>query len=334
MSYRRVRRSCHRHPCWHGTLIGAALGMLALLPEAFAGEGRDIEGGAAAPANASLNVHPGMQAAQTAIDTEPVSEETRRFRTRLVLLGAPAGVALYGASSWWGSEVSDFHVVHEGWFGQETYAGGADKLGHGFSAYLGMRLATWALEWAGNSHVDAMRTGSLLSLGTFMAIEMFDGFSEDYGFSVEDAVISVAGIGMGYALERYPALDEVLDFRIRYRRSDDAKRLGEYDPVSDYSGQTFFMVAKAAGFPKLRSSPWTRYLELAVGYGTRGYEPNDGSPNDPRRLLFVGISLNLSEILNDTVFRKHRGSTGQELANGVLEFFQVPGTGVYADHRL
>ena len=294
MSYRRVRRSCHRHPCWQGTLIGAALAMLSVLPEALADEGRDVESGAATPANASLKAHPDLLAAQAAIDAETASEETRRFRSRLVLWGAPAGVAAYGAASWWSSEVRGFHTVHEGRFGQDTYSGGADKLGHGFSAYVGMRLATWALDWAGNGHDDSMRTASLLSLGTFMAIEMFDGFSADYGFSVEDAAISIAGMGLGYALERYPALDDVLDFRIRYRRSDDAIRLGEYDPVSDYSGQAFFMVAKAAGVPALRSSPWTRYLELAVGYGSRG----------------------------------------QKLANGVLEFFQVPGTGVYADHRL
>jgi hypothetical protein len=334
MNFRRVRRSCHRHPRWHGTLIGAALAMLSVLPEALADERRDVESDATKQTNASLKAPPDFLAAQTAIDAEPVSEETRRFRTRVVLWGAPAGVAAYGAATWWNSKVSDFHTIHEGWFGKDTYSGGADKLGHGFSAYLGMRLATWALDWAGNGHDDAMRTASLLSLGTFMAVEMFDGFSEDYGFSVEDAVISIAGIGLGYALERYPALDDVLDFRIRYRRSDDAKRLGEYDPVADYSGQTFFLVAKAAGFPALRSSSWSRYLELAVGYGTRGYEPNDSTPNDPRRLLFVGISLNLSEILNDTVFRKHRGSREQKWTNGVLEFLQVPGTGAYADHRL
>ena len=99
MSYRPVRRSCHRHPCWHGTLIGAALAMLSVLPEALADERRNVESGAATPANASLKAHPDLLAAQTAIDAEPVSEETRRFRTRLALWGAPAGVAAYGAAS-------------------------------------------------------------------------------------------------------------------------------------------------------------------------------------------------------------------------------------------
>ena len=328
--------SCHarhrrsRHPLWRETLIGATLAVLCVLPEAMAQE-RKVESETAARSAANLDPPdlPDAPAASAAL-----SEDTRRFRTRLVLWGAPAGVAAYGAANWWGGEVSNFHTVSEGWFGQDTYSGGADKLGHGFSAYLGMRVATWALDWAGNDHGNSIRTASLLSLGTFMAIEAFDGFTEQYGFSPEDALVSVAGIALGYAQERYPGLDEVLDFRVRYQRSDDAKRLGEYDPVSDYSGQTFYMVAKASGFPALRRSPWTRYLELAVGYGTRGYEPNDGAPVDPHRLLYVGVSLNLSEILNDTVFRKHRGGSPQKVTNGILEFVQVPGTGVYADHRL
>lgn len=315
-----------RHPFWRETMIGATLAVLCVSP-GTAAQGNEAESPSAA---ASTDIH---DLADAPAAEAKISDDQHRFRTRLVVWGAPAGVLAYGAANWWGGGASGFHTVSEGWFGQNTYSGGADKLGHGFSAYLGMRVATWALDWAGNSHEDAIRTASLLSLGTFMAIEAFDGFTEQYGFSHEDALIGIAGIGLGYAQERYPALDDVLDFRVRYRRSDDAKRLGERDPISDSSGQTFFLVAKASGFAALRRSPWTRYLEFAVGYGTKGYEPNDGAPVDPRRLLYTGVSLNLSELLNDTMFRGHRGSTPQRITNGILEFVQVPGTGVYADHR-
>ena len=201
----------HRHSCppyWRDTMIGAALAVLCVLPEAVAQEGK-AEGEAPAHSAASPQP-PDLPDAQTA--GASVSEDTRLFRTRLVLWGAPAGVALYGAANWWGGEPSSFHTVNEGWFGEDTYAGGADKLGHGFSAYLGMRVATWALDWAGNDHGDSIRMASLLSVGTFMAIEAFDGFTAEYGFSPEDALISIAGIGLGYAQERYPGLDEILDF--------------------------------------------------------------------------------------------------------------------------
>jgi hypothetical protein len=310
-------------------MVGATLAVLCAASEALARDPAAEDSGEARP-EARLAL-PELPAA--APEDEALSEDARRFRTRLVLWGAPGVVAAYGAANWWSDDASGFHTVSEGWFGANTYSGGADKLGHGFSAYVGTRVVTWAFDWAGNSREDSMRMAGLLALGTFLTIEVFDGLTEQYGFSHEDALAGIAGVALGYAQERYPALDDVLDFRVRYRRSDDAKRLDEADPVSDYSGQTFFVVAKAAGIPSLRRSPWTRYLEFAVGYGTRGYEPNDGHPVDPYRLLYAGVSLNLSEILNDTVFRHHRGSRAQGITNGVLEFVQVPGTGAYAEHR-
>lgn len=95
------------------------------------------------------------------------------------------------------------------------------------------------------------------------------------------------------------------------------------------------MVAKASGIPALRSRTPLRYLELAVGYGSRGYEPNDGSPfRDRSRRVYGGMSLNLSEILGDTVFRNTRGGRAQRVTDTVLEYIQVPGTAALADHRL
>ena len=45
-----------------------------------------------------------------------------------------------------------------------------------------------------------------------------------------------------------------------------------------------------------------RYFEVTAGYGTRGYE--SGQPGvERRRNVYFGLSLNLSEILAQTVFR-------------------------------
>jgi hypothetical protein len=95
------------------------------------------------------------------------------------------------------------------------------------------------------------------------------------------------------------------------------------------------LVAKAAGFDALRKHDSLRYLELAVGYGSRGYEPNTGNPDDRSRHIYYGVSLNLAEILGDTAFSgSYKGGRTQRITNTVLEFFQVPGTAALADHRL
>ena len=83
---------------------------------------------------------------------------------------------------------------------------------------------------------------------------------------------------------------------------------------------------------QLRDVPVVRYLELAVGYGTQGY---DGLPGTvPSQYIYAGLQLNLSAILSDTVFRDGRWPQARRAFDVVLDFWQVPYTGVYADSRL
>jgi hypothetical protein len=135
--------------------------------------------------------------------------------------------------------------------------------------------------------------------------------------------------------EPIPRVDALLDFRLLYQRSDDAKRLGETDFIADFSGQTYLLAVKADGIPRLREIPVVRYLELHVGYNTLGYEPNDGTMNDPHRRIYSGIGINLSRLLSDTVFRGGlKGGKIQRGTDTVLEYLQVPWTAAGTYHRL
>lgn len=260
-------------------------------------------------------------------------EARKRFRSRLLVGGAAAGVLLYGSAHWWKDDMnSHFSTVNEGWFGQDTYTGGADKFGHMYSTYVGTRLLTRAFEWAGHGGDDAAWLAAATAWGTMLAMEVGDGFSSRYRFSKEDVVMNTVGAGLGLLLERNPELDAVLDFRLMYKPSDDARRLNQVDPVDDHTGQTYLFVAKAAGIPALRRIEPLRYFELALGYGSRGYEPNAGGEHS--RNIYYGISLNVAELLNASVFRNSRGSHVQKITNGILEVFQIPGTAALDSHRL
>jgi hypothetical protein len=258
---------------------------------------------------------------------EPPQSQVRR-RTRTVALTGVGVVALYGATVWYKEGVSSkFRTVDEGWFGKDTYAGGADKLGHAFTAYAGTRLLRKGYEWAGNPPDRALNLAALTTLGTLMGVEILDGFSEKYRFSLQDTVMNVAGTGLAYLMEKDPKLDALVDFRFQYWPSGD-----KFDPVGDYSGQTYLGVLKLNGVHKLHRYKPLRYLELAVGYGTRGFESENGERS---RNIYYGISLNLSNILGDTVFRhSSRGSRSQRITDTFLEYIQVPGTALLAKHRL
>ena len=251
-----------------------------------------------------------------------------RWKNAAVIGGIAATVGIYGMNNWWEDGFSgSFRTVDEGWFGQDTYAGGADKAGHIYFTYTGARLLARAFEAVGNEPGRALRLGAWTSLGVMTGVEVIDGFSKKFRFSMEDAVANALGAAFAVLVEVDPRIDALLDFRLLYQKSDDAKRVGETDALADYSGQTYLLALKADGIPRLREVPVVRYLELLVGYNTRGYEPNDGTMNDPHRRIYYGVGINLSSLLSDTVFRGGlKGGKAQRATDTALDFLQVPGT--------
>lgn len=262
-----------------------------------------------------------------------LTETQKQFRTRMLIGGAAVGVLGYGASHWWQDSMSSsFKTVNEGWFEQNTYTGGADKLGHMYSTYVGTRLLTDAFEWAGHDRDSASWLAAATAWGVMLAVEVGDGFSSRYRFSKEDLIMNTLGSSLALLLEKNPELDAVLDYRLMYWPSSDARRVHQIDPIDDHSGQTYLLALKASGVPALRKIEPLRYFELALGYGTRGYEPNLGEAHS--RHFYYGISLNVAEILGVSAFKDSKGSRAQNISNGVLEFLQIPGTTSLADHRL
>jgi len=259
-----------------------------------------------------------------------LSPENLRLRNAVLIAGGALLVGAYGMSKWWDDGFTrKLRTENEGWFGQHTRSGGADKLGHAFFAYTGTRLLTRGFEAIGNEHHQSLKLGFWSTLGVMTAVEVADGYSRQYRFSPHDAVMNVVGAGLGYVLERNPDLDHLVDLRLLYETSQNSS----FDPAGDYSGQTYLMALKASGVPALREHKVLRYFELAIGYGTRGYEDPPGFERN--RNVYVGVSLNLSELLGQTVFRGNRErSTAQRGADMFFEFIQIPGTAALSRHRM
>ena len=259
-----------------------------------------------------------------------------RWKNAAAIGGIAATVGIYGMNSWWEDGFSgSFRTADEGWFGQNTYAGGADKAGHAYFTYTAARLLTRGFEAIGNDTGHALRLGTWTSLGVMTAVEVVDGFSKKFSFSMEDAVANAVGATFAVLVEKYPCIDALLDFRLLYQQSADARQVGETDPLADYSGQMFLLAVKADGIPRLREVPVVGYLELQVGYNTQGYEPNDGTMNDPHRRIYYGIGINLSRLLSDTVFRGDlKGGKIQRGTDTVLEYLAIPWTAARTYRRL
>jgi uncharacterized protein YfiM (DUF2279 family) len=315
----------------HGIRHGLALAGFASCALVAHGVALAQDDGSTGAAQADVN--------PTTTASEPTSRLTAdqvRLRSMAWVAGGAVAVAAYGNAKWWGDGFSGgFKTTREGWFGQNTSNGGADKLGHAFFTYTGSRLLRHAFEWAGNDRDAATRLGFWTSLGIMTGVEVVDGFSRQWRFSREDAALNLAGAALGYWLEKNPAADALIDFRVQYRRSTGPDGRRSFAPFSDYSGQTYLLVFKGSGMQALRTHPVFRYLEFSVGYNARNYEREARGFAQPSRTVYAGISLNLSELLSKTVYSRNvEPSRTQRFTETFFEYVQVPAAAALVGHEL
>ncbi len=94
---------------------------------------RSVEAYALAPA-ASGAGEPAAAATDETRQADRPTPEQLRLRNAAVIGGGILLVGAFGAAKWWDEGFTgEFRTQKEGWFGQNTPYGGADKLGHAFS---------------------------------------------------------------------------------------------------------------------------------------------------------------------------------------------------------
>lgn len=99
------------------------------------------------------------------------------LRVNLIGVGA---VTAWGVANWDYFSNSP-ESASEGWFGNDTDSGGADKLGHLYTSYvMAHGLSSLYQHWCFNQQ-DAAFYGALSSLAILGYMELGDAFS-DYGF--------------------------------------------------------------------------------------------------------------------------------------------------------
>ena len=237
-----------------------------------------------------------------------------RWETGLLI----GGVVSTGMRRWnWGSSAT-FHTSQEGWFGMNTASGGADKLGHAMSSYAITNILSEQLLREGRSAQQAALASMLIADVVMTGIEFFDGYSVEYGWSNEDLLMGWLGSGLAYWRQTTPGMREKLDFRLEYQPSG----YKQFTPLGDYAGQKYVVALKLSGFKNLQDSP-LRFLELQTGYYTRGFSLEEQAKGlEPSRQGFVGIGVNLSELLLGR--RESAESTAKRAGRLFFEHLQLP----------
>lgn len=242
-------------------------------------------------------------------EESPDDTDRRIAATRWIGAGV---ISAWGLLNWDYGEQS-MHATSEGWFGADTNEGGADKMGHLYTSYVMTRAFDGLYRHWGAEGKSAARDAAISSLLITGFMELGDGFSP-YGVSYEDMIMNVAGSLVGYQLATNETWERRLDLRMEYVPS------GSNDPLTDYENARYLMALKLDGFSGMAQTP-LKWLELHAGYYVRGFD--DPAATD-HRIAYVGIGINLTSMFERAGW--HRTST-------FLQYYQVPGTSVRAEHE-
>ncbi len=278
-------------------------------------------------------------------ENRPLPNEDRGHPLASVLLlsGLYAGVTTWTYFAWYKGRRHGFRAGGDGtwrlwrddsWFSPERYAGGADKLGHAFSTYGFARGGSLILRrFGGFRTVPAALVGTGLAELFMLGVEIKDGYA--YRFSYGDFVFNTLGAGFGLALEIWPALDEALDFRVQYYPSPAYRHHladGNVNFAEDYSGQTYLLAYHLAAVPGLDCMTWPKFIDVTLGFETRGYKPDPPyviDAADPlrqdygkRQTLFIGVSLNAQGVFDYLLHG--RSETLRKPLHGFFEVFNPP----------
>jgi hypothetical protein len=214
----------------------------------------------------------------------------------LVSAGAIAGGSI---STFLETPKEAYHWAGEGFFGADTYAGGADKASHFVDYAIVTKELANLYGVMGFSRRDSILMAAGVATVTGLVFEIGDG-TNVYGFSWEDFTMDVLGVGVAAVISALE-LDDLVGFRHGFLVPPP-----EHDvccavegPGRDYSNEIYTADLQIAGLARrlgLKVGP-LRYLLLSLTYGTKGYP--HGLPDLRERQVGIEIGLNLKVILDD-----------------------------------
>ena len=236
--------------------------------------------------------------------------QINRKRLSTVLIGG--GVA-YSASlvalnqAWYKEQRSSFHFFNdcEQW-------NQVDKAGHFYSSYQLSRIGHELFLWTNMSEKKSAIWGTVMSQIFMATIDIFDGYSSEYGFSWCDIGADLLGGGF-FLSQQLGWKEQRIKVKFSYHKTNYAalrpELLGEGNLeriLKDYNGQTYWlsfdiysMTNKPKKFPK--------WLNIGLGYGAEGMvyareKENNANGYESYRKYFVGIDFDLSHFKTRSKF--------------------------------
>lgn len=229
-----------------------------------------------------------------------------------VLGGGSAGIQVALYKTWFsGYPRSSFHWINDGknWLQM-------DKVGHAWTAHFITSSSAQLFQLSGYNKRKSALFGAGIAVFFQTTVEVFDGYSEEWGASKGDIAANMAGtILAGWQCYKWGR--PLVPFRVTFHRSGYAEiRPGMLGStlserlLKDYNGQTYWLDFNPERLG-IRPKWWPKWLGINTGYGAEGMLGGDdnifidqnGQLQDYRfikryRQYYVGPSISFGYLRN------------------------------------
>jgi hypothetical protein len=250
---------------------------------------------------------------------------SKRYYTAIAGAGLTYAAFSYGLYQLW---YADYPQSHFRLFNDWNEWENMDKFGHSFNGYFQSHLLFKGAKWTGLNRKQAMWHGVIGATLFQTTVEVMDGFSEQWGFSVPDIAFNTIGTGI-FALQEHFWQEQRIKLKmsawltdyptggitsdrgnfISYQdRAEDLYGSGlAAQFVKDYNAQIQWASINVSAFaPNL--TWWPGWLNVAVGYGANNvyggfdneWETDDGEiyvfDFQRQRQYYLSFDLDLEKL--------------------------------------
>lgn len=252
----------------------------------------------------------------------------KRIKTLSYGLAGGYTLSMTGLYFLWydGYPQSHFHFINDNheWLGM-------DKVGHATTAYQVGLYGYDAFRWAGLPEKKAIWIGGSVGFAFLMTVEIFDGFSAEWGASTGDLIANTAGTAL-FISQQLLWKEQRISLKYSYHnttyrqyRPDLLGANGFQALLKDYNGQTYWLAVNPKSFLP-ETSRFPSWLDIAFGYSAEGMTGATENPGEydghpipaftRRPVYLISPDINLRKIKT-----RHKGL---KFVLTALNFIKVP----------
>lgn len=206
-----------------------------------------------------------------------------------------------------------------------------DKIGHAATAYCMSRGGYELMRWSGVNEGASILTGGLLALLFQSTIEVYDGYSEGWGFSKGDMAANVAGTLL-FVGQQYGFGEQKVTMKYGFRKSiyppyrpELLGRKTGVQMLKDYNAQQYWLSLNLASVLPVGPA-FPRWLNLDLGYSGSGMVGGHSNPvvfgKDGKEVKFERYRQ--FYISPDADFSRLPVNASLQRFIGTAQFFKIP----------